>query len=100
MAIAAGCCLLFAEWPCVRATIYGQISGVIKDSSGAVIPAAAVTVTNTETGVTRSANSDADGSYHFPALLYSIEPAEMWKNLDVPLHPGAERYFREKKLMQ
>jgi TRAP transporter TAXI family solute receptor len=27
------------------------------------------------------------------------DPKTMWKNIGVPLHPGAERYFREKGLM-
>jgi TRAP-type uncharacterized transport system substrate-binding protein len=26
---------------------------------------------------------------------YSYDPNTVWKNLDVPLHPGAERYYRE-----
>lgn len=26
---------------------------------------------------------------------YSIDPRTVWKNGDVPLHPGAERYYRE-----
>ncbi len=29
-----------------------------------------------------------------------IDPATMWADLGVPLHPGAERYFREKGLMK
>lgn len=31
---------------------------------------------------------------------YIADPREMWKDLGVPLHPGAERYFKEKGLMQ
>lgn len=30
---------------------------------------------------------------------YVADPKEMWKDLGVPLHPGAERYFKEKGLM-
>jgi len=30
---------------------------------------------------------------------YLADPKEMWKNLGVPLHPGAAKYFREKGLM-
>lgn len=29
-----------------------------------------------------------------------MKPEEMWKNVGVPLHPGAERYYRESGLMQ
>jgi len=28
-----------------------------------------------------------------------VKPEVMWKNVGVPLHPGAARYYREKKLM-
>ena len=28
-------------------------------------------------------------------LVYPIDPTQIWKNTGVPLHPGAERYFRE-----
>jgi hypothetical protein len=44
------------------------ILGVIKDSSGAVIPGVSVTVTNADTGISRSGQSGSDGSYRFPAL--------------------------------
>jgi hypothetical protein len=40
-----------------------QISGVVQDATGAVVPAARVTATQTATGLTRSAMTDADGSY-------------------------------------
>ena len=44
------------------------IAGVVKDSSGAVIPGVSVTVTNSETGQTRSGQTSNDGAYRFPAL--------------------------------
>src|ERR1700733_11424489 len=46
----------------------GTILGVIKDASGAVVPAATVTARNTETGQSRSVVTEADGSYRFNAL--------------------------------
>ena len=45
-----------------------SISGVVRDSSGAVIPGVAVTVSSTETGMTRSSQTGNDGSFRFPAL--------------------------------
>jgi len=45
-----------------------QISGVVRDQSGAVLPGVDVTVTQTETGQKRNAVSDADGSYVIPNL--------------------------------
>ena len=44
------------------------ILGTVKDMSGAVLPGAAVTVKNLETGLTRTAESEANGSYRLPAL--------------------------------
>ena len=53
---------LFAQAPT------GTILGVAKDSSGASIPRANVTVQNTESGLTRSTVTGDDGSYKVPAL--------------------------------
>jgi outer membrane receptor protein involved in Fe transport len=43
----------------------GNVVGTIKDSTGAVVPGAKVTLTNTQTGVTSERSSDANGSYEF-----------------------------------
>ncbi len=47
----------------------GAIVGTVRDSSGAVIPNAAVTVTNKDTGVSVSTRTNADGTYQVLALL-------------------------------
>ena len=44
------------------------ILGVVKDSSGAVVPGADLTITNIDTSLTRTGRSAEDGSYRFPAL--------------------------------
>ncbi|HVN80229.1 MAG TPA: carboxypeptidase-like regulatory domain-containing protein, partial [Terriglobia bacterium] len=44
----------------------GSISGVVRDASGAVVPAASVTITNTATGVTTPTQTNAEGLYTFP----------------------------------
>ena len=46
----------------------GTILGTVKDSSGAVIPDATVTITSAETGLTRTVTSGADGAFRAPAL--------------------------------
>jgi hypothetical protein len=54
---------------------YGKIGGTVTDPSGAVIPAATVTATQTQTGTVSVVKSGAAGEYVFPALLpsnYSI----------------------------
>jgi hypothetical protein len=45
-----------------------QISGMVKDTSGAAIPGAEVTVTKTDTGAVRTVFTSADGSYVVPNL--------------------------------
>jgi Carboxypeptidase regulatory-like domain len=46
----------------------GTITGTLRDSSGAVIPAAKVVLTNTLTGVSFTAPSNAGGEYTVPQL--------------------------------
>src|SRR5262245_65946798 len=45
-----------------------QINGTVKDSSGGVLPGADVTVTQTNTGFTRSVVTDETGSFTIPTL--------------------------------
>jgi hypothetical protein len=44
------------------------INGSIRDTTGAVVEAAAVTVQNDDTGYTRTIHSGADGSFQAPLL--------------------------------
>jgi hypothetical protein len=46
----------------------GRISGTIRDVTGAVIVDARVTVTNSQTGATRSVSTDVSGAYSFSDL--------------------------------
>ena len=46
----------------------GAISGTVRDQTAAAVPGVTVTATNTDTGATRSAVSDAIGFYRLPAL--------------------------------
>lgn len=63
--------------PALGQNLTGQISGVVQDASGAVIPSAAVTVTNTDQNlVVRTLKSGAQGEYTVPLLAvgrYSIK---------------------------
>jgi hypothetical protein len=46
----------------------GTVVGTIKDQSGAVVPGAAVTITNKSTGLARNASANAEGLYSAPSL--------------------------------
>jgi Carboxypeptidase regulatory-like domain len=48
---------------------YGTIVGTVKDSSGAAVANAAVTVTNIDENTARSINSNGSGDYSVPNLL-------------------------------
>ena len=52
----------------VGAQTLGTITGDVKDASGALIPGATVTVTNTGTNAARESTSNEAGAYSFPAL--------------------------------
>src|SRR4051794_19967060 len=61
--------ILLASWVVTgRAQTQGGITGTVTDSSGAAIPGASVTVTNTATRGTRETTTNADGLYTFPAV--------------------------------
>lgn len=47
----------------------GKISGLVTDTTGAIIPAATVSIVNTETGVTRTATTTGSGLYSFLSLV-------------------------------
>src|SRR5947208_3463152 len=46
----------------------GTISGTVSDASGAVLPGAKIVIQNEDTGISRTAQSDAAGRYSAPLL--------------------------------
>ena len=50
------------------AAITGSISGIVTDSTGAVVAGASVTAINTQTGVKTTVNTDSKGFYSLPVL--------------------------------
>ena len=45
--------------------IYAAVHGTVTDTTGAAIPGAAVSITNTSTGITTTAVADSHGYYTF-----------------------------------
>ena len=60
--------VFFIAGKAVWGSVTGSISGVVRDSSGALIPAAEVVALNTQTGVKWTVSTDAQGFYSFQAL--------------------------------
>src|SRR5580658_4710496 len=60
--------LLFVLSGLAFAGVGGSISGTVKDSTGAAIVGASVSLTNSSTGVQSLATADGRGSYTFPVL--------------------------------
>lgn len=65
---AAVCLVLVSSMLAFAQTSRGTVSGVIKDQTGAVIPGAEVTLTNTDTTVARTATTNDEGFYRFDAV--------------------------------
>ena len=53
-------------------TTHGRLAGVVRDTSGGVIPNAEVTITNVRTGAQRSIRTNSEGEY----LATSLPPSE------------------------
>ena len=49
--------------PASAQILYGSIVGVVKDSTGLVLPGATVTIVNKETNLTRETVTNSDGAY-------------------------------------
>jgi hypothetical protein len=68
-----GCLLMLAgtvAWG--QATANASLGGTVLDKTGAVIPKADVSITNKETGATRTATTDGAGEYRFDPLAAGI----------------------------
>jgi hypothetical protein len=60
--------LIVMAVPMVQAQTTATLSGMVTDSSGAAVPSAEVTVTNVDTGVSRSTTTDPSGHYQLFAV--------------------------------
>ena len=60
--------LLILAIPMLAQVPVGSIRGVVKDSSGAIVPGANVTIRNVDTAQVRTVMSGADGEYLAPSL--------------------------------
>ena len=71
-----GLLLVLASTQVRAQSTQGSIIGSVKDTAGAVVPGAVVTLTNTEEGAVRTTKSNGVGDYHFQDVKaghYSVE---------------------------
>ncbi len=75
--LVSACVALAAVFPVVAQDISGAIGGSILDPSGAAVPAAKVTITNTDRNqVVRTVKTNASGTYFAPQIpvgIYSLK---------------------------
>jgi hypothetical protein len=96
-----GWLFLFAS-AALMAQTSASITGVVQDSSGAVIPKASITLTNTDTGATHSDTANQDGRYNFLDLVpgtYSVKAsapgfgASVHSNIVLQVQQAGEENF-------
>src|SRR5689334_6755480 len=68
--VALLCSLLLTANVFAQVSVSGAISGIVVDTSGAVIPNAEITVTNQGTGSERQARTNASGGF----IIVGLEP--------------------------
>ena len=85
--------VLTAGTAMAQAVSGSQVSGVVKDETGAVLPGATVTMTQTDTGTARTVVTDTNGSYILPNL--PVGPYQLRVTLD-----GFNTYARDGIVLQ
>jgi hypothetical protein len=84
----------------------GSVTGIVADTTGAVIPKATVTLTDTSTGLSRSTSSNSDGAFAFggviPDLSYKVTVTapnfETWESQPFPVRAGDQRGMTDIRL--
>ena len=61
-------CILLAAFPLLGADVNAVLSGTVKDTSGALVSGATITLTNTQTNISQTVKSAGDGSYSFTSV--------------------------------
>ncbi len=85
-------CALLSRGSLQAQAVNATVLGTVSDASGAVVSSAKVTITETQTGISRTSDTNASGNYTFPdvapgAYSVSVELAgfkkEVRQNIDV-----------------
>src|SRR5579864_2595524 len=62
------CAIVVLSISAFSQAVNGTLLGTVTDSSGAIVPNAKVTITETNTGISHSAMTNESGNYSFPDL--------------------------------
>jgi hypothetical protein len=73
---------------------------VVSATMGSTITVSAKMANDLAYTITRTLNDNADRVRRIHGSLADYDPAKAYLSLGVPLHPGAERYYREKGYMK
>lgn len=73
--------MILMSLPLLAQVDQGAVTGVIKDSTGATIPGATVTLTDTDNGLVLTGKSDASG-------IYTFSPVKIGNYKITATHPG------------
>ena len=46
--------------------------------------------------ITKAINENIDAVHNIGPTFKAYDPASTWQSIGAPLHPGAEKYYREK----
>src|SRR5689334_10218650 len=85
--------MIFAAVAMAQTVGVSQISGTVKDQSGAVLPGVEIKVTQTDTALTRSTITDERGIYSIPNL--PVGPYKLEAGL-----PGFSTYIQNGIVLQ
>jgi hypothetical protein len=88
----AAALLVLAVLPAAAQTTTATLSGVVADESGGLVPGATLTARHLQTGLSRTAQSGADGRYVMPLL--PVGPYELRAE-----HDGFRPLRREVRLV-
>jgi hypothetical protein len=99
--------LLLLQSPLFGQATTGTVTGIVADSTGAVIPNAAVVLTNGQTGTSRKTLSNGVGYFVFASVESSISYTVSvtvakfgpWESRPFPLRPGDEINMKDIRLV-
>ena len=81
--------------------LYGQLTGNVTDSNKAVVAGAVVSITHRETGQSREATTDANGTYDFPTRagrnLYGQSQQIRFQDRDQREHRGDAQHCHARR---